>query len=129
MKPVTWIGSSLNDLREFPSEVRREAGQSIYFAQKGGKTVNAVPMVGFGSAKVLEVVINDDGNTYRAIYTVKFQKAVYVLHAFQKKSRKGRATPRPDLALIKQRLSTAEKHYKENYEKHREGERAHGQKT
>ncbi len=129
MKPLNWVGSSLNDLREFPPEVRREAGQSIYFAQKGGKAVNAVPMLGFGSAKILEVVINNDGNTYRAVYTVKFQKAVYVLHAFQKKSHKGIATPKPDLSLIKQRLSAAEKHYKENFENPRRGEHIRGQKA
>ena len=115
MKPLNWIGSSQDDLREFPPDVRREAGYSIHLAQKGAKALNAVPMVGFGSAKVLEVVINDDGNTYRAVYTVKFAKAVYVLHAFQKKSRKGISTPKPDLDLIHRRLSAAEKHYNENY--------------
>ena len=72
-------------------------------------------MVGFGGAKVLEVEIDDDGNTYRAVYTVKFAKAVYVLHAFQKKSRKEISTPKPDLDLIRRRLSNAEKHYRQNY--------------
>ena len=129
MKPLNWMGSSKDDLSKFPPDVRREAGHSIFSAQKGGKAVNAVPMLGFGSAKVLEVVINNDGNTYRAVYTVKFAKAVYVLHAFQKKSRKGIATPQPDLSLIKRRLAGAEKDYKEKYEIQTKGERTRGQKT
>ena len=115
MKPLNWVGSSLDDLRTFPIDVRKEAGYCIHLAQLGDKALNAVPMVGFGGAKVLEVVINDDGNTYRAVYTVKFAKAVYVLHVFQKKSRKGISTPKPDLDLIHRRLSNAEKHYRENY--------------
>jgi phage-related protein len=115
MKPLNWVGSSQDDLHEFPPDVRREAGYCIYLAQKGDKALNAVPMVGFGGAKVLEVVIDDDGNTYRAVYTVKFAKAVYVLHAFQKKSRKGISTPKPDLDLIRRRLANAEKHYRQNY--------------
>jgi phage-related protein len=115
MKPLNWVGSSQDDLCEFPPDVRREAGYCIYLAQTGDKALNAVPMVGFGGAKVLEVVIDDDGNTYRAVYTVKFAKAVYVLHAFQKKSRKGISTPKPDLDLIRRRLANAEKHYRQNY--------------
>lgn len=82
-------------------------------------------MVGFGSAKVVEVVVDDDGNTYRAIYTVKFGKAVYVLHAFQKKSKRGIATPKLELDLIKRRLKTAEQHYKATYEQ-RHKDQAHG---
>jgi phage-related protein len=116
MKPVHWIGSSLKDLREFPEGVRQEAGYSIFLAQKGEKALNAVPMVGFGSAKVVEVVIDNVGNTYRAVYTVKFGKAVYVLHAFQKKSRKGIATPKPDLDLIERRLKAALQHHSATYE-------------
>ena len=111
MKPLFWIGSSRNDLCEFPEDVRREAGFSLHLAQKGDKALNAVPMTGFGSAKVLEVVIDNRGNTYRAVYTVKFAKAVYVLHAFQKKSRKGIATPKPDIDLIRRRLAAAEHDY------------------
>jgi phage-related protein len=84
-------------------------------AQCGTKAHNAVPMVGFGGAKVLEVVINDDGDTYRAVYTVKFQHAVYVLHAFQKKSKRGSETPKPELALIHSRLKTAQKHHDQTY--------------
>ncbi len=116
MKPLEFVGSSLDDLRKFPDSVRQEAGYSIFLAQQGSKSIDAVPMVGFGSAKVLEVAIDNDGNTFRAVYTVKFAKAVYVLHAFQKKSRKGIATPRPDMELIRLRLGAAEKHYKAVYE-------------
>ena len=116
MKPVYWIGSSLRDVKSLPEAVRSEVGFAVYLAQLGDKAANAVPMVGFGSAKVIEVVVDDDGNTYRAIYTIKLAKAVYVLHAFQKKSKHGIATPKHELDLIKQRLKTAEKHHKETYE-------------
>lgn len=117
MKPLHWIGSSKKDLCEFPEDVRQEAGYSIHLAQCGEKALNAVPMLGFGSAKVLEVVIDNDGNTFRAVYTVKFPKAVYVLHSFQKKSRKGISTPRPDISTIQIRLNAAETHYHDKYEK------------
>ncbi|MEJ0093096.1 MAG: type II toxin-antitoxin system RelE/ParE family toxin [Methylocella sp.] len=115
MKLVHWVGSSLRDLNDFPEEVKSEAGFALFVAQKGGKAVNAVPMVGFNGATVLEVVIDHDTNTFRAVYTVKFGKAVYVLHAFQKKSVKGRATPRPDILLIKSRLKLAEEDYAARY--------------
>lgn len=116
MKPLHFVGSSNKDLRNFPEDVRREAGFAIHVAQDGGKAINAVPLVGFGGAHVLEVVINEEGSTYRAVYTVKFEKAVYVLHAFQKKSKKSIATPRADMALIRSRLSDARDHYKSHYE-------------
>jgi phage-related protein len=82
----------------------------------GEASLGAVPMVGFGGAKVIEVVMDHDRNTYRAVYTVKFAKAVYVLHAFQKKSTRGIATPKRDLDLIKTRLKAAEEHYEATYE-------------
>lgn len=116
MRPVHWVGSTLKDLKEMPEEVRSEAGFSIWMAQNGDKAANVVPLVGFGGAKVLEVVIDSEGDTYRAIYTVKFAKAVYVLHAFQKKSKRGKETPKNDLDLVKTRLKTAEAHYKRTYE-------------
>ncbi len=129
MKPLLWMGSSLADLCSFPRDVRKEAGYSIHLAQLGDKALNAVPMVGFGSAKVLEVVINSDGDTFRAVYTVKFAKAVYVLHAFQKKSKKGISTPKPDIDLIHRRLMNAENHYQRNYDKRRQGESRDGKKA
>jgi phage-related protein len=117
MKPLHWIASSKKDVLEFPEDVKSEVGYTLWLAQKGDKGINAVPMVGFGSAKVLEVVIDDNGDTYRAVYTVKFQHAVYVLHAFQKKSKTGIATPQPELRLISSRLKIAEADYEARYGK------------
>jgi phage-related protein len=126
MKPVHWVGSTRKDLKAFPEAVREEVGFSLYLAQQGGKAVNAVPMVGFKGAKVLEVVIDEQGDTFRAVYTVKFSKAVYVLHAFQKKSKKGIATPKPDIDLINTRLKAAEEHYRLMYPVKTKQERSHG---
>jgi phage-related protein len=106
-KPLAWVGSCQKDLRAFPDEVKDEVGFALYLAQTGGKHEHAKPLKGFGGAGVLEVVENHDGDTYRAVYTVKFPTAVYVLHAFQKKSTKGGATPKPDLDVIETRLATA----------------------
>lgn len=117
LKPVEWVGSSKDDLIAFPVDVRKEAGFAIHLAQKGDKSVNAVSMVGFGGASVLEVVMPSDGQTYRAVYTVRFKKAIYVLHAFQKKSKKGIKTPQSDLNLINKRLKTAKLHYQRHYER------------
>jgi phage-related protein len=87
MKALHWVGSSLKDVREFPDDVKREVGFSLHMAQCGDKAMNVVPLVGFCGAKVLETVIDSDRSTYRAVYTVKFHNAIYVLHAFQKKER------------------------------------------
>jgi len=116
-KPVEWIGSSKEDLREFPREVRRVMGQAIDDAQHGGENPAVKALKGFGGRGVLEVVDDFDGDTYRAVYTVKFVGVVYVLHAFQKKSKKGIATPQREIDLIKARLKRAEDHYKVNYVK------------
>jgi phage-related protein len=116
-KPVEWIGSSRDDLREFPREVRRVMGQAIDDAQHGGEHPAVKALKGFGGRGVLEVVDDFDGDTYRAVYTVKLAGVVYVLHAFQKKSRKGIATPQHEIDLIKARLKRAEDHYKANYAK------------
>jgi phage-related protein len=86
-------------------------GFALYQAQTGGKHVSAKPLKGFGGAGVLEIVANDDGSTYRGVYTVKFTGVVYVLDAFQKKSRKGAQTPRADMNRIRIRLKAAEEHY------------------
>ena len=114
-KPLDFIGSSREDLKEFSEEVRLDIGYALFEVQKGGKPASAKPLKGFGSSGVLEIVENFDGGTYRAVYTVKFQKAVYVLHCFQKKSNHGIKTPQHTIDLIKQRLKTAEEDYKENY--------------
>lgn len=112
-KPVRWIGSSKEDLSAFPSEVKTRVGGALWEAQVGGKAPFAKPLKGYGDAGVLEVVDDFDGDTYRAVYTVKFANAVYVLHAFQKKSKHGAATPKPDLDLIDRRLKRANEEFKE----------------
>jgi phage-related protein len=101
------VGSSLEDVRDFPDEVKRVIGFALHAAQAGGKHPDAKPLKGFGGAGVLEVVEDFDGNAFRAVYTVRFVGAVY-LHAFQKKSRKGIATSRGELERIRQRLRLAE---------------------
>ena len=111
-KPLYWIGSSKRDLTEFPAAVRREAGYALYLAQIGMKAINVKPLKGFGGAGVLEVFSNYDGSAYRSVYTLKFAGAVFVLHAFRKKSKRGIATPPAHIQLIKQRLKIAAAEYK-----------------
>lgn len=116
LKPVEWIGSSRDDLREFPEDVQQIMGFALYRAQLGKKHPDAKPLKGFKGAGVLEIVENFDGDTYRAVYTVKFEGIVYVLHAFQKKSKQGIATPKQDTDLIESRLKRAKEHYKKYLE-------------
>jgi phage-related protein len=110
-KPVRWIGSSRDDVRAFPEEVRLRVGGALWEAQLGRKAAWAKPLKGFGGAGVLEVVDDFDGDTFRAVYAVRFASVVYVLHAFQKKSKRGVATPRHEIALIEQRLKRAREDY------------------
>jgi phage-related protein len=110
MKPLVWIGSSLDDLRAFPEEVRLVMGYALYLAQTGDKHSDAKPLKGFGGAGVLEAIDDYAGDTFRAVYTIKFSNAVYVLHAFQKKSKRGISTPKRDLETINSRLKRAEEH-------------------
>ncbi len=110
-KPVRWVGSSRDALRGFPEEVRNRVGGALWEAQLGCKAPYAKPLKGFGGAAVLEVVDDFDGTTYRAVYTVRFAGVVYVLHAFQKKSKRGIATARREIALIEQRLLRAREDY------------------
>lgn len=112
VKPVSWIGSSYKDFRAFPDFVQDEMGFALYQAQIGEKHRNAKPLKGFGGAGVLEIVADHVGGTYRAVYTVKFATAVYVLHAFQKKSKSGTKTPTEDLEMIQRRLKAAEADHK-----------------
>ena len=107
LKPAFWIAGSKQDLRECPAEVRSEIGHAIEIAQRGGKDPSAKPLKGFGDAGVLEVVENHRGDTYRAVYTVRFAEALYVLHVFQKKSKSGMATPQHEMNLIERRFKTA----------------------
>src|SRR3954469_21785026 len=98
-KPVHWVGSSQRDLRELPPEVAREIGYALWFAQVGDKHPSAKPLKGFEGGGVLEVVEHSAGDTYGAVYTVRFAKAVYVLHVFKKKSKSGIKTPKYDIDL------------------------------
>jgi phage-related protein len=109
-KPLFWIGSSLSDLLAFPEKVKDEIGAALSVAQFGGKHPSAKPWKGAG-AGVLEIVEDFRGDAYRGIYTVKFADAVYVLHAFQKKSPSGIKTPRKDVEIIGQRLKLAKQDY------------------
>lgn len=109
MKPCEFIGSARDDLSAMPLEVKRVFGFAIRAAQRGSKHPDAKPLRGFGGAGVLEVVENFDGDTYRAVYTVKFAGVIYVLHVFKKKSKKGSKTPQPDLKLVESRLRDAQK--------------------
>jgi len=111
MRALVWIGSCLDDLRAFPDEVRCTMGYAIYLAQMGDKHPDAKPLRGFGGAGVLEVVDDWAGDTYRVVYTVRYPTAVSVLHAFQKKARRGIATPKQDLDLIRARLRRAQEHH------------------
>jgi phage-related protein len=108
VKPLEWIGSSYKDLLALPTEVISEFGFALFQAQVGEQHVCAKVLKGFGGAGVLEVVESDVGGTYRAVYTVQFAEAVYVLHCFQKKSKQGIATPKQDMDVIQSRLKVAQ---------------------
>jgi phage-related protein len=112
-KPVRWVGTSLRDLRSSPREVRIDIGHALFAAQEGEVDPAAKPLKGFGGASVLEIVASHRGNAWRAVYTVRFEDAVYVLHVFQKKSTKGIATPTKEIELIRKRLAEAERDYRE----------------
>ena len=111
MKKLYWIGSSQEDVRRFPEVVKQVVGYALYLAQEGDKHSDAKPLRGFAGAGTLEVVANYSGDTYRAVYTVKFRDVVYVLHAFKKKSKKGIATPKQEIQLIRTRLKLAREHH------------------
>ncbi len=108
-KTLVWIGSSKKDLMALPVGVRKFFGHALDFAQRGEQHIAAKVLKGFGGAGVLEIVENAQGSTFRAAYTVKFKEAVFVLHVFQKKSKGGIATPKPDMDIIRERLKVAEK--------------------
>ena len=98
LKSLLWVGSCREDLKSFPEDVRLVMGYALYLAQVGSKHPDAKPLRGFGGAGVLEVVEDFDGDTYRAVFTVKLQGVVFALHAFQSKTRK--KTPQQDLELV-----------------------------
>ena len=105
-KLVVWLGDTLRRLKTFPSGVQDEIGYALYLAQRGEKHVSAKPLKGLGPG-VLEIVSDHRGDTFRAVYTVRLGERVFVLHAFQKKSKRGIATPQADIDLIKRRLKLA----------------------
>jgi phage-related protein len=115
-KPLHWVGSAKKDLLGFPEQVRDDVGFALGVVQYGGHPPSAKPWKGLGPG-VLEIVENDGSGTYRAVYTVRFRKAVYVLHAFQKKSPSGIRTARTDVKLVATRLSEAMRDYEERYGK------------
>jgi phage-related protein len=96
--------------------VQNRVGYALSRVQEGDEPIAAKALKGFGGRAVLELVEDFDGDTYRAVYTVRFAGVVYVLHAFQKKAKKGIATPQRDIDLIKSRLRDAEMHYRERAE-------------
>src|SRR5262249_23533079 len=112
-RSVRWMGSSRKDLKAFPKAVRREVGQALYVVQCGEDYPSVKVLKGFGGRSVQEIVALHDTNTFRAVYTVRFHEAIYVLHAFQKKAKKGNATPQRDIDLIRRRLAEAERLHKE----------------
>lgn len=113
-RPLYWVGSSLKGIVRFPLDVQRSIGFALSAAQHGGKHPAAKPWKGEGPG-VLEVVKDHDGDTYRAVYTVRFANAVYVLHTFQKKSPRGIETRQSDVALVRERLRMAQRDYEERY--------------
>ena len=113
LKPLAWVGSAKRDLLALPEEVIDAFGYALYVAQAGKRHAKAKALHGFGSAGILEIIEDWRGNTYRAVYTVRFSAAVFVLHVFQKKAKHGIATPRQDMELIRERLKVAEQMAKE----------------
>lgn len=112
IKPVAWIGSSYKDFRSFPDPVQDAMGFALYWAQMGDLHGSAKPLKGFGGTSVVEIVEDYSTDTYRAIYTVRFAGVIYVLHAFQKKSKKSRQTPDQEIDLVRRRLRIAEADYR-----------------
>lgn len=120
LKPVAWIGSAKKDLKKFPEPVQDGIGDAIQEAQYGRKPLSAKPLSGFQGAGVLEIIDNYDGSTYRAVYTVRFSEIIFVLHAFQKKSKHGIQTPKQEIDLVHARLKAAETVYQEWFATHQQ---------
>ena len=107
-KDIVWVASSLEDLKRFPEPVQKVMGFALFQAHCGGKHLQARPLKGFGGAGVLEIIEDFDGNAFRTVYTVRFADAVYVLHAFQKRSKKGIKTPKREMDVVRSRLRMAQ---------------------
>jgi phage-related protein len=114
MKPVVWIGDTRRVVKKFPKAVKRTVGRALELAQLGAKHPASKPWKGEGPG-LFEIVEDDQGSTYRAVYTVRFEDVVYALYAFQKKSKQGIKTPQQDVENIRQRLQTARRHYEESH--------------
>ena len=114
-KPLTWVGSSKRDYLRFSEQVQDDLGYALYVAQMGARPTGAKPLKGFKGAGILELVEDHAGNTYRAVYTVSFAERVYVLRAFQKKAKRGIATPKSEIRLVEQRLRAAEDDYRQRH--------------
>ena len=115
LRPLYFVGSTRDDLRELPEDVKDVFGYALYLAQLGNMHPRSKPLRGFSGAGVIEIIDNDESGTYRAVYTVRLADAIYVLHVFQKKSRRGISTPRQEIDLIKARLRQAEDHHAITY--------------
>lgn len=113
IKELGWVASSKKDLLTFPIDVCKGMGHALYIAQQGGKHKNAKPLKGYNGATILEITQNDGNGTYRTMYTVQFAEIVYVLHAFQKKSKTGIKTTKQDMDLVERRLAISLQMYKE----------------
>ena len=113
MKRLLWIGSSKEDLKDFPDEVQDEMGHGLYLAQMGDRHKHAKTLSGLGNAKIIELKENDRSGTYRLVYTVEMAEFIFVLHSFQKKSKTGKETPKQEIDLVKRRLKEAEALYKQ----------------
>ena len=113
-RPVRWIASSKRDFRQFPDDVQDVMGYALHLAQHGRQHPSTKPLKSFGGAGIVEIIDDYQGDTFRTVYTVRFTEAVYVLHAFQKKSKQGKATPQIDIDLIRTRLKAAEEHHRLN---------------
>jgi phage-related protein len=124
-KPLEWVGSSYKDLTALPEIVQKRFGFALSFAQAGDRHDSAKVLKGFGGAGVLELVEENLGNAYRAVYTVKFAEAVFVLHCFQKKSKRGIATSKEDMEIIHARLKIAEALIKELRNEKRNEKKSH----
>ena len=113
LKAIVWLGSIMKDLGEFPEDVEDDVGYNLFEAQQGKMPRDAKVLHEFGGASVLEIISNFDTDTFRAVYTVEFEEATYVLHCFQKKSKRGSETPQQDKDMIERRLKAAnEEHSK-----------------
>lgn len=116
-RQLVYLGSSQKDAMKLPEEVQELFAYALDVALKGGQHEDAKPLTGFHGRSVMEVVGDHRGNTFREVYTVRYEEVIYVLHIFQKKSKRGIATPKEEVELIKQRLKWAEALYKEHYGK------------